>query len=218
MSKDDVGYVRLKTGLLFQQANGFIGRIPPRARVVFGLFIVAAVLMAVYSQLTAKDSSLHLKLQHSFRSAQISVWVDGDLAYSGRVSGMTRKKFGLIPTDAVQGSLSQIIPLSSGHHNIRVRVESEGAFTQEDSIKGTFASNDERWLSVSARQSGLSVSWMGASGTTAEISPATSWFSRYAGSLFLTIAGSIISALTGFAIKELPERFRSTADATPKAE
>ena len=131
---------------------------------------------------------------------------------------MARKKFGLIPTDSVQGSLSEIIPVSSGQHNIRVRIEPEGAVTQEDSISGSFASNNERALSVSARQSGLSVSWIGASNASTETSPSAGWFSRYAGSLFLTIAGSIISALTGFAIKELPGRLRPTGDAAPKVE
>ena len=218
MSRDDAGHVRLKAGFLFRQANEFITRIPPKVRVVSCLFIVAAVLIAVYSQLTAKNSVLHLKLQHSFRSAQISVWVDGDLGYSGRVSGLTRKRFGLIPTDSLQGSLSEIVPVSSGQHNIRVRVEPEGAVTQEDRISGSFVSNNERALLVSARQSGLSMSWIGGGNSPAEPPPSAGWFSRYAGSLFLTIAGSIISALTGFAIKELPGRFRPTGDAAPKVE
>ncbi len=42
--------------------------------------------------------------------------------------------------------------------------------------------------------------------------------SRYAGSFFLTIAGSIMSAITGLAIKELPARLRSTSGSAPKAE
>jgi hypothetical protein len=42
--------------------------------------------------------------------------------------------------------------------------------------------------------------------------------SRYAGSLLLTIAGSIISTLAGYAIRELPNRLRSTADVPTKAE
>src|SRR5215831_20252249 len=97
-------------------------RIPVKARVVLGLFLAAAVLLGVHTALTAKDASLHLKLQHGFHNAQVLVWVDGDLAYSGRVSGTTKKRFGLIPTDSVQGNLSEIIPISSGQHNIRVRI------------------------------------------------------------------------------------------------
>ena len=218
MNREDVAKFRLRAALLWRQTNRLIVRIPAKARIVLLFWIVAAILVAVYSEFTAKDSSLHLKLQYGFRSAQISVWVDGDLAYSGRVSGMTRKKFGLIPTDSVQGSLSEIIPVSSGQHNIRVLVEPEGAVTQEDSISGSFTSNYERALSVSARQGGLSLSWIGAASPALETSAGASWFSRYAGSLFLTVAGSIISALTGFAIKELPGRFRAPGDAASKVE
>jgi hypothetical protein len=51
-------------------------------------------------------SRSELKLQHGFRSAQVSIWVDGDLAYSSKVTGSPKKKFGLIPTDSVQGTFS----------------------------------------------------------------------------------------------------------------
>ena len=162
--------------------------------------------MAVHTALTAKDASLHLKLQHGFHNAQVSVWVDGDLAYSGKVTGSIKKRFGLIPTDSVQGSLSQIILVRSGQHNVRVRIEPDDATMQEDGISGDFAHNSERELSVSARQSRLSLSWLGTSIAPAETSSSFGWFLRYGGSLLLTIGGSIMSALTGYAIKELPGR------------
>src|SRR6478735_12184427 len=112
----------------------------------------------LHAALTAEDASLHLKLQHGFHNAQVLVWVDGDLAYSGRVTGSTKKKFGLIPTDSVQGSLSEIIPVRSGQHKVRVRIEPDDATMQEDGINGDFFPNRERDLAVSARQSGLSLS------------------------------------------------------------
>ncbi len=51
-----------------------------------------------------------------------------------------------------------------------------------------------------------------------EGSSSFAWFSRYAGSLILTIAGSIVSALAGYVIWELPARLHSTSDATAKAD
>ncbi|HWY03439.1 MAG TPA: hypothetical protein VNX60_07210 [Candidatus Acidoferrum sp.] len=92
-----------------------------------------------------------LKLQHGFHDAQVSLWVDGDLAFSGKITGAAKKKFGLIPTDSVRGSLSQIIPVRYGQHSVRVRIEPGDAAMQEDSIGGDFAHNTERDLSVSAR-------------------------------------------------------------------
>jgi len=118
-----------------------IAPIPVKARVVLGLFLIAAALLAVHTALAVKDASLRLKLQHSFHNAQVTIWVDNDLIYSGRVTGTTKKRFGLIPTDATQGSLSEIIPLRSGQHRIRAQIEPDDRTMQEDSISGFFEHN-----------------------------------------------------------------------------
>jgi hypothetical protein len=209
--------LRAQAALLKQQAMQWIKRVPVKARVLLGLFLVAALLMALHTALTVRDASLHLKLQHGFRSAQVSLWVDDDLVFSGKITGAAKKKFGLIPTDSQQGSLSQIIPLRSGQHNIRVRIQPEDASPQEDSISGDFPRNAERDLSVAARKNGLSLSWQGNSSVPAETASSFAWISRYAASLFLTLTGSIMSALAGFAIRELPARLRSSPESTPKA-
>lgn len=218
MKSRHIFQLRAKAASLWQQARKVTAHLPMKARIVTGLFLAAAVLMAVYTAVTAKDSSLHLKLQHAFHSAQVSVWVDDDLAYSGTVTGSTKKRFGFLPSDSVQGSLSQIIPLRSGKHTIRVRIAPDDASAQDDTIIGDFARNGSRDLSVSGRHSGLSLAWQGTSGAEAETSSTFAWISRYAGSLLLTVAGSIISALTGFVIKALPARLRSNTDLDPKAE
>ena len=217
MNREHIAQLRAQTALFYQHARQWAARMPVKARVVLALFLVAALLMAVHTALTAKDASLHLKLQHGFHNAQVLVWVDGDLAYSGRVTGSTKKRFGLIPTDSVQGSLSEIIPVRSGQHKVRVRIEPDDATMQEDGIGGDFAHNSERELSVSARQSRLSLSWLGTSLAPAETS-SFGWLLRYGGSLLLTIGGSIMSALTGYAIRELPARLRSTSESAPKSE
>jgi hypothetical protein len=74
-----------------------------------------------------------------------------------------------------------------------VRVVSEDGTTQEDSIIGDSARNTERELSVSARHSELSLAWQATN--TSGPSSRSGWFAGYAGTLFLTIAGSIISHL-----------------------
>ena len=210
--------VRARLTSCWQRTKPMLARVPGKAWVVLGLFLVAAVLMAVHTAVASSDASLHLKLQHGFRSAQLSVWVDSKLAFSTRVSGTTKKRFGLIP-DSVQGSVSQSIPVSSGNHEVRVRLEVDDGSDVEDSISGEFASHAERELLASARRSGVSLSWQ-SSGSTAATSSGSSglgWFERYAGSLFLTIAGSIISALTGYAIRELPGHLRGRQNPEPKA-
>ena len=202
--------------LLHEKAVLLYGRAaatPVKARIVFGIFLAAALLMAIHTTFAAKDASLHVKLQHEFHDAQVSLWVDDALAYSGKITGSPRKKFGLIPTDSMQGNLSQIIPVRTGQHNIRLRIEPDDATMQEDSIEGDFSTHTECDLAVSARHSGLSLSWQRTDTALVEGSSTPSWLSQYAGSLLLTITGSIMSALTGYAIKALPSRLRSTSDA-----
>lgn len=217
MNSDRIAALRARASQFNQQAMQWVKRVPVKARILLGLFLVAALLMAVYTALTAKDASLHLKLQHSFRSAQLSVWIDDDLAFSGKIAGATKKKFGLIPTDSQQGSLSQIIAVRSGPHNVRIRIEPEDGAMEEDRTSADFAHNSERDLAISARHNGLSLAWQGTSNAPVESASSFAWLSRYAASLFLTITGSIMSALAGYAIRELPAKLRSS-DSSPKAE
>jgi translation initiation factor IF-1 len=217
MNRQTLEQLRSKAGSFYRQALLCVERVPVKARVVLGFFLVAAVLMAVHTALTAKDAGLHLKVQHAFHQAQVTVWVDDDLAFSGKITGSMKKKFGLIPTDAVQGSSSQIIPVRSGEHRIRVRIEPEDATAQEDSISGEFASHAERSLLAAARRSSLSLTWQGTNAAPVETAASFTWFSRYAGSLFLTIAGSIMSAVAGYVLKELPGRLGSASNSAPKS-
>ena len=218
MDAQHMAQVREKATLFYERARQCADRVPVKARIILALFLVAAMFMAIHTALTAKDASLHFKLQHEFRNARVSVWVDDDLAYSATIAGFTKKKFGLIPTDSVQGNLSQIIPVRSGQHDIRLRIEPDDATMQEDSIRGDFADYTERDLAISARHSGLSLSWQGTGKTAIERASTFGWLSQYAGSLILTITGSIMSALAGYAIKELPARLRSMSDSAPKTE
>ena len=215
MDQELIARLRLEAGRLYEQGRSHWLRIPVKARLMLGLFLVAAMLMGLHTALSSADSSLHLKVQHSFRSADLSVWMDGELIYSGKLEGSMKKKFGLIP-DSVQGSLSQIVPVASGTHQLRVRIVPDDGAAQEDSISGEFARNTERDLTVSARRSGLSLNWQATN--TAAPSSGAGWLGRYAGSLLLTIAGSIISALTGFALREVPGQLRSRQSDPSKTE
>jgi hypothetical protein len=206
---------RAKAVVLWQKAKAVTALVPVKAWIIFGLFMLAAVLMAIHTALAAKDASLRIKVQHSFRSAQLSVWIDGDLVYSGKLIGSGKKKFGLIP-DSVQGTLSETLPVSAGIHQVRVRVTSDDGSVQEDTISGELARDSQRTLSIVARHDDVSLNWQGASSAAIETTSSSGWIGRYAGTLLLTIAGSIVSALAGYAIKELPKQIASRAAETPK--
>src|SRR6266851_4341218 len=67
MNQEQIAQLRAKAGLLYQHLRQCATRVLVKARVLLGLFLVAALIMAIHTALTAKDASLHLKLQHSVR-------------------------------------------------------------------------------------------------------------------------------------------------------
>jgi hypothetical protein len=215
---------RARAIAVWQKARGQFARLPATARVMLGLFLLAALLMAMHTAYWGKDASLRLKVQHSLRGGQISVWVDGELAYSGNLVGNSKRKFGVIPT--VQGSLSETLPVATGTHQIKVQVVSDSG-ARESTINGDFTHNGLRALSVIASRDDLSLNWQALNSQSLNsqpqavgaVSSATGqgWFSRYAGTLMMTVAGSIISALAGFALRELPKHLVSRQAAVPES-
>ena len=190
--------------------------LPVKAWIVLGLFVVAALFMGLHTAFAAKDSTLHLKVQHGFRSALLSVWIDGELAYSSKLTGSMKKKLGLIP-DSVQGNLAQTIPLPSGNRELRIRVETPDGSVQEQTVGAEFVRNGERTLVVIARRTDFSMNWQDLPVQVAESASTLGWMARYTSTLLLTAAGSIISAITGYAIRELPKQIGSRQAETPKA-
>jgi len=138
------------------------------------------------------------------------VWVDGDHSYDVPLSGSTRKKFGLISETG--GTLSDTVAVPSGLHQIRVRVTAEdGSSSHEETTTGEFPANGQLGLAINARRSDLSIQWLDAEPITsiASAHSPSGWMSRYAGMMLMTVAGSIVSALTGYAIKEFPKHMAS---------
>jgi hypothetical protein len=220
MDRQRLAQLRTQAELAWRKARQRAMRMPAKAWVVLGFFLFAALLMALHTAFASRDATLRLKVQHSFRSAQLSVWVDDDLEYSGKLMGSMKKKFGVLP-DSVQGSLSETLAVASGTHQIRVRVASDDGSVQENSISGEFNRDSQRTLSVVARPNDLSLDWQGVSGVVADSSTGSSssgsgWLGRYTGTLLLTAAGSIISAITGYVLKEFPKQLGSRTAEAPK--
>lgn len=187
-------------------------RVPAQTQIALGLILAVLSFVAIYTALTIRDSLLHLRVQHSYRSAQIAVFVDDDSVYSGKLTGVVRKKLGLFG-ETLQGSFAHEIPISSGAHRVRVQITSGDGTVQQESVVGEFAKKGERTLLVNARGGDLALRWqdggVSASDSSAVGTSSSSWISRYATTLIMTIAGSIVSALTGFALRELPGYLKS---------
>src|SRR5581483_3494878 len=201
---------------LLGRLRGYASRVPITAWAIFGLFMIAAMLMAFHSTIAKPDSSVRLKVQHSFRSAELTVSIDGRQVYTAKLVGYTKKKFGLIP-DSVQGSMSETVPVTSGKHQLRVRVAGDDGSVEEDTVAGEFTSGNQKILSITARRGDVSLAWQGSAVSAPETTSNQSWFVQYANTLLLTAAGSIVSALTGYAIRELPNFVRTRQANVPKA-
>jgi hypothetical protein len=135
-------------------------RIPIKVWIILCAFLLAAVFTALDTALTDKSASLRLKVQHAFPSTQRTVWLDGERAFSGKLTGSPKKKFGLLP-DSIQGSMSQILPLSSGNHLLRVEVISSDGSSHQETLTGEFSRNSERTLAITARHGDLVLNWQG---------------------------------------------------------
>ena len=214
MNQESIASLRERALRVYEKTRIRAAKVPLTGWVVGGFVCFAALLMALHTVMVAKDATLRLKVQHAFRSAQLQVWIDDDVAYSGKLAGSAKKKFGILP-DTVQGTLSETLEIPSGSHKVKVRVTSDDGNIQEDTTNADFPRNTQRTLSVVARRSDVALSWQGSTASAPDPPPASSgWFARYASTLMLTAAGSIISALTGYAVRELPGHIRARQSAS----
>jgi len=195
-----------------------VRRIPAKGWILFGFFLALGTAMAIHTALTAKDATLRVKVQHNFRSVQLSIWVDGELEYSGKLYGYAKKKLGVLPD--VQGTFSSIVPITPGEHEVRVQTQADDGSSQEDAIQGDFVRGGQRTLAVVARHDHVALDWQGTATSQEEPAPMASsgGIGRYLGSLMTTLVGSIISALVGFALREFPNRLGSRAEAVVKSQ
>ena len=184
------------------------------AYVAGGLCLLVVLLVGLHTVLSAKKATLRVHVQHNFRTARLEVSVDGETAYSGKLTGNMHKRFGLVP-EGIQGSWSQSIPVTAGQHRISVRVVGDDGSDHVENTAAKFVNDGERELLVVARHTDLATTWAGNSSSSSPSLAAIpsdsqpNWFNRYASTLFLTVAGSIVSALSGFAIREIPGWLRS---------
>jgi hypothetical protein len=193
-------------------------RLPLWTQISAGIIVFLLVSAGLHSIFFGRGSVLHLRVQHGFASAEMAVFVDDDSVFTGKLTGVAKKKYVLFG-NTMQGALTQEIPVSSGSHRIRVQLTSSDGRVQQDSITADFATNSDRTLLVNARRGNLDLEWVGNSAPTASDSaPASTGggglLNRYSTTIFMSIAGSIISALTGFALRELPGYLKSRQNVT----
>ncbi len=167
--------------------------------------VLVGIGVVVY--ITGRSASLHLIVQHNVRSAELKVWADDQVVFSGKLAG-SKKRFGLFPK--TQGVFSQTLRVPDGHHSLRVQLTGDN-YDQSRTIPVDFSADTQSTVSINALTRTLQVSWEGS--VFAPAASSTPWYVRYAKALFITIFGSIISALMGMVVKEILEKLRQPAPA-----
>jgi hypothetical protein len=68
----------------------------PKQRFALGLAFVAVVLLGVSALVSLPSATLKLVCRHDFRSADITVSIDGEVVHTDTVTGAVRKRFGVL--------------------------------------------------------------------------------------------------------------------------
>jgi len=173
------------------------------------LLLIAAI-FAVYAAVPAEQAHLQIICQHSFRSAQLSVLVDGSVAYSNNVNAASRKRLGILPKGQSGPEIfSKVIDVPTGKHVVQVRISAPGeGFDQVRSAAADFTSDHESILQINAtRRNALTVNFDGAaSSTTAPLaasSPSESHPLPKGGiTIVFSILGTMLSASISFLVQE----------------
>jgi serine/threonine-protein kinase len=117
----------------------------------------------------APPATLQIEVDHQFAEANLSIWVDGQLAYTHKMEGTNKKR--LIVFHHVQGHELHTMPVPAGKHSLRVQVtadvETPGVsapttgspaaapnYNQSSQMDGDFVSGQERVLHISFKKHG----------------------------------------------------------------
>jgi hypothetical protein len=172
------------------------------------LLLIAAI-FAVYAAVPAEQAHLQIICQHSFRSAQLSILVDGSVAYSNNVNVASKKRLGILPKGQSGPEIfSKVIDVPTGKHVVQVRISAPGeGFDQVRSAAADFTSDHESILQINAtRRNALAVNFDGATtsaaATNASSAPDSHPLPRNGITIVFSILGTMLSASISFLVQE----------------
>src|SRR5579871_534596 len=175
---------------------------------VITLLLIAAI-FAVYAAVPAEQAHLQIICQHSFRSAQLSVLVDGSVVYSNNVNAASKKRLGILPKGQSGPEIfSKVIDVPTGKHVVQVRISAPNeGFDQARSAAADFTPDRESILQINAtRRNALAVNFDGATtptpATTASSTPDSHPLPKSGITIVFSILGTMLSASISFLVQE----------------
>jgi hypothetical protein len=95
----------------------------------------------------ASTSSLELAIQHQFKDATLSLWIDNNLALTRSLRGGSQKR--LVVFKSVHGNASETLQLPAGAHVLRLRaLSADQSVDLSKTISVNFAMGDDKILHV----------------------------------------------------------------------
>ncbi|MCH8268371.1 MAG: serine/threonine protein kinase [Acidobacteria bacterium] len=131
----------------WHQILDFVRRLPRKTRIATAIGILLLAFLAFQPWKPAQLATLHINSQHKFPVAELSVWIDNDLTYNGKLTGAVKRRWGIF--SSVQGSFSEIVQVPVGRRTVRVRVDSpDEGYNQTTQIEGEFIQGAEKTLDI----------------------------------------------------------------------
>jgi hypothetical protein len=172
--------------------------------------LLIAIIFVVYAAIPVEQAHLQLICQHNFRSAQLSVLVDGSVVYSGNVNVTAKKRLGILPKGQSGPEVfSKLIDVPTGKHVVQVRISAPGeGFDQARTAATDFIPDRESILQINAtRRNTLAVSFEGVSSSTtaplnASAAPDPHPLPKNGLTIVFSILGTMLSASISFLVQE----------------
>ena len=182
-------------------------KIPRKAYLIALLLVLAIALFTWRFTLLGETATLRLKVQHSFKSADIVIFVDGESRYSGKLSGTSKRRFGF--RNNAEGTFLHTLHLHPGRHLVRVQVKSPSdGYSETNEMMVEIGPDRERQLAVTADRRNPTLRMMAQTTDSMATAAAPTWYQSYFTSLSLTLSGTVVSMLFGYLIQQFVGLFR----------
>jgi len=176
-----------------------VQQIPSKARLALLAGFVVLIGLAVYTVFFSGSAALNVVCHHSFRAAELSVYLDGRLVYEDEITGSTKKRYGVLDK-RVEGRFSKSLKVSPGDHVAQVHLKSADGFEQTKSCGVSLRPGNDATILINAQHSGMSLIYDGPPVAPLKdlgYTPPSPWRS-----LLITVGGSALSAAIGFMVQE----------------
>lgn len=171
--------------------------------------LLIAIIFTVYAAVPVEQAHLQIICQHSFRSAQLAVLVDGSIVYSSNVNVASKKRLGILPRGQSGPEVfSKLIDVPIGRHVVQVHMSApDEGFDQARSAAADFTSDRESILQVNAmRRNALSVNFDSATtsalATNASSTEDSHPLPKGGITIVFSILGTMLSASISFLVQE----------------